>query len=127
TYLALALAWALPPIALQLATGADILWRHRRLVAAALLPPVLYLSAADALAIGAGTWTIAPGQSLEIFIGGLPLEELVFFGLTSTLLVFGMVLALAQETQARVAPVIARLRRLKPGPAKAAWPGQSEP
>ena len=127
TYLALTLAWALPPIALQLATGADILWQHRRLVAAALLPPVAFLSAADTLAIRAGTWTIAPGQSLGVFLGTLPLEELVFFGLTSTLLVFGMVLALAPETQARVEPVLARLRLLKTRPAGPAWPGRSEP
>jgi len=39
TYLALILVWALPPVALQLAFGADFLWRYRRLVAAAILPP----------------------------------------------------------------------------------------
>ena len=127
TYLALELAWALPPIALQLATGADILWRYRRLVAAALLPPMFYLCVAYALAIGHGTWTIATGQSLEIYLGGLPLEEIVFFGLTSTLLVFGMVLALAPETQARVEPVLARLRLLKAEPARLTTPGRSEP
>jgi lycopene cyclase domain-containing protein len=110
TYLALELAWALPPLALQLATGADILWRHRRLVAATLLPAVLYLCVSDALAIGHGTWTIAPGQSLAVFVAGLPLEEILFFALTSSLLVFGMVLALAPETQSRVAPLFAQLR-----------------
>ncbi len=112
TYLALELVWALPPLALQFATGADILWRHRRLVAATLLPAVLYLCLSDALAIGHGTWTIAPGQSLALLIGGLPIEEIIFFGLTSSLLVFGMVLALAPETQARMAPVLTRLRAL---------------
>ncbi len=93
TYLVLALAWMLPPIILQLAVGADLLWHQRRLVAAALLPPIIYLSAADALAIGSGTWTIDPAQSTGILLGGvLPVEELVFFVLTNTLIVFGMVL-----------------------------------
>lgn len=124
TYLALTLVWALPPLALQLATGADILWRHRRLVAAALLSPVVYLCLADVLAIGAGTWTIAPAQSLGVFIAGLPVEEMVFFALTSSLLVFGLVLALAPETQARAAPLLARLRRARP--AGSLRPGRSE-
>lgn len=102
-YLALELGWALPPIMLQLAFGADILWRYRRLVAAALLPPLVYLSFADALAIQAGTWTINPAQSFNIFFGGhLPIEEFVFFLLTNTLVVFGMILVLARESQSRV-------------------------
>jgi lycopene cyclase domain-containing protein len=102
-YLALELGWALPPIMLQLAFGADILWRQRRLVWLSLLFPTLYLSLADAIAIKAGTWTINPAQSLNIFLGGsLPLEEFLFFLLTNTLIVFGMTLALAQESRNRV-------------------------
>ena len=96
TYLGLELGWMLPPIILQLAVGADVLWHQRWLVAAALLPPMLYLVAADALAINSGTWTIAPAQSTGVMLGGvLPLEELIFFGLTNVLIVFGMTLFLA--------------------------------
>jgi lycopene cyclase domain-containing protein len=96
TYLGLELTWMLPPIILQLAVGADLLWYQRRLVALALLPPVLYLVVADALAINSGTWTIAPAQSTGVMLGGvLPLEELIFFGLTNVLIVFGMTLFLA--------------------------------
>jgi lycopene cyclase domain-containing protein len=103
TYLALELGWALPPIMLQLAFGADILWRQRRLVLLSLLFPTLYLSFADAIAIEAGTWTINPAQSLNIFLGGsLPLEEFFFFLLTNILIVFGMTLALAPESRSRV-------------------------
>ena len=102
TYLSLILVWALPPIMLQLAFGADILWHQRRLVGIALLVVTLYLGLTDSLAIGAGTWTIAPGQSLNIFLGGvLPVEEFFFFLVTNTLIVFGMVLALAQESRQR--------------------------
>ena len=100
TYLALELVWALPAIALQLAFGADILWRYRRLVLYSIVPLTLYLSAADALAIRAGTWTIDPEQSLNLLIGGLlPLEEFVFFLLTNTLVFFGIILIWAVENE----------------------------
>jgi lycopene cyclase domain-containing protein len=102
TYLGLELVWALPPIALQLAVGADILWRYRRSLVPVLSGVTLYLCAADFLAIGLGVWTIDPAQSLNLFIGGaLPVEEVVFFLLTNTLIVFGLTLALAPETWAR--------------------------
>lgn len=107
-YLALELVWALPPIALQLAVGADILWRYRRVVALAIVSATLYLSGADAIAIDSGTWTINPERSLGVLVGGvLPVEEVLFFLLTNTLLVFGLVLVLARETAARLAGVTA--------------------
>jgi lycopene cyclase domain-containing protein len=107
TYLALILVWALPPIMLQTGLGGDILWRHRRLVLAALLPSLIYLCIADALAITAGTWTISPAQSLNIYLAGqLPLEEFIFFLITNTLVVFGMILVLARESQGRVPAVL---------------------
>jgi lycopene beta-cyclase len=102
TYLGLELAWALPPIMLQLAFGADILWRFRRLVFWALVPSTVYLCIADAIAIGSGTWTIDPAQSTGIMLGVLPLEEIIFFLLTNTLVVFGVTLLLAQASQYRV-------------------------
>ncbi len=95
-YLALILAWALPPILLQLAYGADLLWHQRRLVVLAILPLFLYLSAADSLAISSGTWAIDPAQSTGILLGALPLEEAVFFLLTVVLIVFGLTLFLAR-------------------------------
>ena len=101
TYLSLELVWALLPIALQLAVGADVLWRRRWAVLLALLPVTLYLCVADRLAIRAGVWTIAPAYSLNVFLGGLPFEEAVFFLVTNTLVVFGITLALAPETRAR--------------------------
>ncbi|MFL7790632.1 MAG: lycopene cyclase domain-containing protein [Anaerolineae bacterium] len=101
-YLTIQLAWALPPIIFQLAFGADILWRYRGLVLLTLVPATLYLGAVDAVAISAGTWTIDPAQSLEIYLGGvLPLEEFTFFLVTNTLVAFGMTLVLARESQAR--------------------------
>ncbi len=110
-YLALELAWALPPIMLQLAVGADLLWQYRRLVLAALTPVVVYLSATDALAIGFGTWTINPEMTVNLKLGHLPLEEFVFFLLTNTLIVFGMILSLAHESQARMRRWAIAIRR----------------
>jgi putative membrane protein len=93
TYLGLELVWALPPLALQLGLGADLLWRRRRLALAALLPVVAYLAGVDALAIHAGIWVISPRLSLGALLGDLlPLEELVFFLLTSALVVGGLIL-----------------------------------
>ncbi len=105
-YMALILVWALPPLILQAAFGADILWHYRRPVLAGLLPAVAYLSLVDAIAIGGGTWTINPDDTLGLLLGGvLPLEEFVFFVVTNTLIVFGMVLVLARESHARSWPV----------------------
>lgn len=101
TYLALECVWALIPISIQLFFGADILWHHRRLVILTILPLTLYLSLADSFAIGSGTWTIAPGQSFNLFIGSLPVEELIFFLLTNTLIAFGITLLLAPESRTR--------------------------
>lgn len=102
-YLSIILAWSLFPVLIQLAMGADILWRYRKLIFWALAPATLYLAAADALAIGAGTWTIDPAQSFHVLIGGvLPVEEFLFFFMTNVLLVFGMTLVLATESHERL-------------------------
>ena len=102
TYMSLELVWALPPILFQLAFGADLLWKHRRLVLATILIGTLYLSLGDLLAIQSGTWTIDPEQSLDWLVGGvLPIEELLFFFLTNVLIVFGTVLVLADGSRER--------------------------
>jgi len=102
TYIALELAWALPPIGLQLVFGGDILRRYWMPVALTIIPFTLYLSAMDAIAINAGTWTINPDQSLDYLIAGiLPIEEFVFFLVTNTLVTFGIILFQAQESWGR--------------------------
>jgi lycopene beta-cyclase len=111
TYLAITLAWALPPIGVQLIFGGDILWRHRRLVALGILPMAIYLSLADSLAIASGTWTISPGQSTGLFIGALPIEEGVFFLLTLVLVIFGQTLLLAGESSGRFRELVALFRK----------------
>lgn len=103
TYLSLELVWALPPIMLQLAFGADILWKQKRLVLFTILSATAFLSSADLIAIGMGTWTIDPAQSTGFLLAGiLPIEELIFFLLTNILIVFGVTLALAEESKVRL-------------------------
>ena len=103
TYLSIIFFWALPPIALQLLFGADILWHYRKLSALTILPMVLYLSVVDSFAITASTWTIAPDQSTGILLGGvLPIEEAIFFLVTVALVTFGMTLFLTKEVQDRM-------------------------
>lgn len=117
TYLFLELVWALPPIALQWAFGGDILWRNRRLVLLSIVPLTLYLSGADALAIGAGTWTIDPAQSTGLLLGGvLPIEEFLFFGLTNILITFGLTLVWAEESHRRLRALLTRFARTTPRP-----------
>ena len=112
TYLALELIWAIPAIAGQLAFGADILWHERWLAALAIVPATLCLSVADAIAISNGIWEIDRAQSLQVFLGGvLPFEEFVFFLLTNTVLVFGMILVLSRKSQLRAPQSLGRRHR----------------
>lgn len=100
-YMALLLVWFLPPVLVQLAFGADILWHYRRLVLVALLVPTVYLCVLDAAAIASGTWTISPHYTVGLELGVLPLEEITFFLMTNVLITFGMVLMLARESHVR--------------------------
>ncbi len=102
TYLSLILAWALPAMFPQMLFGADLLWNHRHLVVASILVPGLYLSLMDIVALTETTWSISPHHTTGlVFFDILPLEEGVFFFVTSTLITFGLTLSLSQQGQAR--------------------------
>jgi lycopene beta-cyclase len=110
-YLGIELVWALPPIMLQIFVGAPSIWQHRRLILFSILSATIYLSAADTLAISTSIWTIDPSQSLNIFIGGkLPIEEFVFFLLTNTLVVLGLVLGIDQNLRHSARTTLEKLR-----------------
>jgi lycopene beta-cyclase len=121
TYLALLLAWALPPLMLQVGFGGDILWHYRKLLFWTIVPATIYLCVADALAIESGTWTINPEQSVNIFIGGLPFEEIIFFFVTNVMIAVGATLVLARQSQARaprgVLTLMNRMAGRHPAPA----------
>ena len=104
TYLSIILFWALPAIFPQMLYGADILWHHRKLVALTILVPAAYLSLMDIVALAATTWSISPQQTTVIvFFGILPLEEVLFFFITNTLIAFGVTLLLADLRRQRFA------------------------
>lgn len=108
-YLALILVWALLPLALQLAYGADILLANVRLLAAAIIPPTLYLWLVDALAITDGTWTINPAQTTGFRLGPLPVEEMLFFLMTNVIIAYGITLMLSPAGAHRFTGLRARL------------------
>jgi len=119
-YLALLLVWVAPPLALQRAVAGDLL-RPRladRVVLA--LPVALWLCAADRLALADGIWAIAPASSTGVLLLGLPLEEALFFLLTTLLVTDGLLLATDRRALARarallpvaaVAPPLGAARR----------------
>lgn len=104
SYLDLILSWALVPIMIQTGFGGDILWRHRKLVLTGILPATLYLAASDSVAIGSGTWTINPDNitGVHVISKHLPFEEALFFFLTNVMLVFGVTLVQAKESESRL-------------------------
>ena len=101
TYLTLILSWALLPVLVQIAFGADILLANWRLLLAAILPPTFYLWLVDAIAIAGGTWTISPTQTTGVKAGPLPLEEMVFFLMTNLIIAFGVTLMLSEVSKRR--------------------------
>jgi lycopene cyclase domain-containing protein len=110
TYLTLILSWALLPVLIQVAFGADILLANWRLLLAAVLPPTLYLWLVDAIAIAGGTWTISPAQTTGIKAGPLPLEEMVFFLMTNLIITFGVTLMLSEVSKRRGRAMLIWLR-----------------
>ncbi|WP_277554417.1 lycopene cyclase domain-containing protein [Halobaculum limi] len=91
-YLGAILVWACPILALQWAVGGAFLLARPRPWLVGIGVPTLYLWAVDRVAIGLGIWTIADDTSTGVLLLGLPIEEAVFFVVTSALVVFGLVL-----------------------------------
>ena len=95
-YLVHLLVWGLPVVLAQL----GFLLVHERGRAARLLgavvPPALlctvWLSAADHLAISAGVWRFGEGKHLGVYVGAVPLEEILFFLITNLLVALGLAL-----------------------------------
>lgn len=95
-YLGIILIWALPAIFPQMLFGADILWHYRKLVFWAIVPLGSYLSLMDIVALRATTWSISTSQTTGVVLFGiLPIEEVLFFFVTTTLVGFGMTLMLS--------------------------------
>jgi len=109
SYLGLLLAWSGPLLALQWAAGGDTLWAQRRLLVLAAVPPTLYLWAVDGLGLHLRLWQLSGTRTTGLHLLGLPLEEALFFLLTTLLVVGGLLLGTDQAT-------LARLRSRLPSP-----------
>jgi lycopene cyclase domain-containing protein len=115
TYLLLELVWAVPVIAGQWALGHRALRRHWRVLLIGVAVPTLYFSAADALAIRVGIWTLNPELTLGLRVGGLPLEEAVFFFVTNVMVVQGLILLEAAAPASSPPPGVTALEPPPPG------------
>ena len=95
-YLVHLLGWGLPLLAAQFVA---VIARHRRETPAilrAVLPPALlvtvWLVIGDHFAIAAGVWRFGAGKHLGVYLGQVPLEEVLFFLLTNLFVALGLVL-----------------------------------
>lgn len=92
TYVGLIMVWALPACGALFMGAWSGLSLYAREAVTAWAAATLYLCVADRIAIGAGVWTIGAETSTGWLIGGLPMEEALFFALTNLLVVAGAML-----------------------------------
>ena len=118
TYLALLLGWALPVIGLHGLVGAPELRARWRLLLVAVFVPTVYLSAADAVAIGSGVWSISVELTVGWRLGSLVFEEAVFFLLTNVMVAQSVVLFLSPAARARAWRLARRISRRSAGGAE---------
>jgi lycopene cyclase domain-containing protein len=102
TYLTLILSWALIPVLIQAAFGADILLAYWRSLLLIIWIPTLYLWLLDAMALEGGVWTIDPVQTTGLKLGAIPIEEMLFFFMTNLIIAFGMMLMCSPAGKERV-------------------------
>jgi lycopene cyclase domain-containing protein len=117
TYLVLILVWAMPIVVIQWLLGTDLLLRRWKVLIPGILLPTLYLTFVDSFALHTGTWTISPQQSLNLFLPviGVPIEEAVFFLVTNTLIIQGLILFRERaRLEARGRRVLMTVVRRKP-------------
>lgn len=86
------IAWTGPVIALQWLVGGTYILRKWKKLLITLIPPTMYLWIIDAYAISTGLWTISQDLTIGLYIGPMPIEEMLFFLSANVMTVFGMVL-----------------------------------
>lgn len=91
-YLLYELAWALPVIVLQWAAAWRELRRRRRALALTVVFATAYLGSCDAFALGHGIWRVDPQRVIGVRFGPLPVEELLFYFLTTLMAAQGFIL-----------------------------------
>ncbi len=96
-YLVHLLLWGGLVFVLQWAIGFKILLPHLRVIALATLLLGTYLILTDVVAVAFGVWFFDPEQILGFSPLGVPIEEWLFFYLTTALVVQSLLLFLPQR------------------------------
>ena len=92
TYLPFLLVWAIPVIVFQWLVGGHYLWSERGQWVWIALGLCAYFTFADAVAIKAGIWHFDNTSLVGLWLGPVPIEEVIFYLLTATMLVQGFVI-----------------------------------
>ena len=90
-------AWTGPLIALQWIVGWKAFRRNLRAVFVPAVVGAVFFSAIDQVAVRSGLWFFDPQQILGWHIGLLPVEEVLFFFLTSLLVTQSLLLLLPRH------------------------------
>jgi lycopene cyclase domain-containing protein len=96
-YLYHLLGWMLPIAVVQWFIGWRIFWRNLRAVIVPTLAIGTYFTLADSIAIHQGIWKFDRNQILGLHLGLVPVEEVIFFYLTSLLVSQSLVLFLPEK------------------------------
>ncbi|SHK23039.1 lycopene cyclase domain-containing protein [Alicyclobacillus tolerans] len=97
TYLSLLGSWALFPLGIQMLYNAKLLLANSKLLFWVIFPPTLYLSVCDSVAIHQGIWYFHQSRILDLTVYGVPIEEIIFFLLTNTLVSWSAILVWPKE------------------------------
>lgn len=96
-YLFHLLVWMLPILLIQWALGWRVFLRNFRAVIIPTLTIGTYFTLADGIAIHQGIWKFDRNQILGIHLGMVPIEEVLFFFLTSLLVAQSLILFLPEK------------------------------
>ena len=101
-YISHILLWMLPVIAIQWVLA----WRiFRRNVRAVFVPPLVigtFYSLADSVAVRDGIWYFDPAQNMGLFVGPLPVEEIIFFYITALLVSQSFVMLIPERYREKI-------------------------
>lgn len=101
-YLFLELAWFVPVIIAQWIFAPHILRSRWKAIPLVAIPMAIYLSAKDRIALKDGTWVINEDTSTGVMINDVPIEEVIFFFLTSWVSAQGIILLSDERSPAEL-------------------------
>lgn len=93
-YLTHLVGWTAPILLGQWVIGRRVFARNRAAVFGPALVGMVFFAAVDSVAVRAGIWFFDPRQIIGWWVGPLPVEEVLFFFLTSLLVSQSLVLFL---------------------------------